>query len=407
MAYAVSEVQRPFSDSVRPGQNTGCGCRDCRRQRQAQLEALIDGELIDREVGGDSAATTVPTPGRYYAIQHGKGGLLVTAGRAYGLGQGPARLARAKVINDHAKNRRFWVDPSNNFERNNFPHGIIAFSPIFTCGPDQRRAQPGEQRCFARIFIPSVEAPQWPRPDERSGCGVPPRDAEAEVELEMDIADLEHEAANVPVRPRLCLFQNHSLSTVRNHFQCGAAKQARHIGAIASPVLGSCRRRIGATPYDTGADIVTSLEAARTCLGRRAVDDVHIFSHAGPSGVYGTTVGSAGLYVAGFSWLDRAGGGRTVGDVPTAALANNVRFVLHGCNTAAGSDNVARALYRHLAGTLTNPRVYGHPNSGCAGRNSNWREFSNRHPNGRRLGALPDIVSNRPSGGRRGCCGGT
>lgn len=402
MATAAGAMRSP----ARRG-TADCDCRECRRRRQLALEAFIESEVIAREVSGNLAVTTSPTPGRYYEIQHGKGGLLVTAGRAYGLGQGPARLAKAKAINDHRQNRKFWVAPANSFERSNFPQGIISFSPIFTCGAEQRRAQGRDKRCFARIYIPPVDLPGRPRPDERGGCGVPRRTADGEFELEMEVLALEHEAGRVPLRPRLCFFQNHSRDTHRNHFQCGAARQARHIGAIASPVVGTCRRRIGATPFDTGADIVTGIEAARACLGRRVVDDVHIFSHAGSAGVYGTTAGSAGLYEADFAWVDRAAGGRTVADIPTAALANNVRFVLHGCNTAAGTDNVARALYRHLAGALTNPRVYGHPNSGCAGRNSHWREYSNRYPNGRSPGVLPDIVSNRPSGGRSGCCGGT
>ncbi|MFC3282950.1 hypothetical protein [Litchfieldella rifensis] len=359
---------------------------------------------MDQELTSELSPTTVPTPGRFYQIQKGKGGLLTTTGRAYGLGAGTARLNRAKAINGHPQNRKFWVRPANAFERNHFPNGIISFSPIFTCGPNQRRAERGEKRCFARIYIPSVKAP---RPDESDACGVPTRTSHDELELEFDIAELEQESRRVTVRPRLCLFQDHRLSTHRNHFHCGAARQARHIGAIASPVIGSCRRRTGPTPYDTGAEIIAAIEAARDCLGRRAVDDVHIFSHSGPSGVYGTTAGSAGLYQASNRGVDRSAGGRTVTDIPTAALANNVRFVLHGCNTAAGADNIARSLYRHLAASLTNPRVYGHHNSGCAGRNSSWREYSNRHPRGRNLRSLPGIVSNQPFGGRRGCCGGT
>jgi hypothetical protein len=72
-------------------------------------------------------------------------------------------------------------------------------------------------------------------------------------------------------------------------------------------------------------------------------------------------------------------------------------FVLHGCNTAAGSDNFARALYTHLASTLKDPKVYGHVDSGCASRNNNWREYSNRHPTGRNLAANPHYTS-------VGCC---
>ncbi len=363
---------------------------------------------MELEGGPPSTATTVPTPGRRYAIQFGKGGLLTTAGRAYKLGPGQARLARAQAINSDAQNRQFWVPPENAFERQHFSDGIISFRPIFTCGEQQKRAQQGQRKCFARIFIPSAAKPARPRPNERGGCGVPPRTFDAELELEFEHLEQERAPARVVVRPRLCFFQNHSTSSHRNHFNCGASAQARHIGAIAAPVAGSCRRRRGSTPYDTGADIIAGIDAASACLSNRSVDDVHIFSHAGASGVFGTTGGSAGLYEAGAAWIDRADGGRTVADIPTGVLAGRVRFVLHGCNTAADTDNVARSLYDHLAATLDDPRVYGHTNSGCAGRNSHWREYSNCHPSGRNLRSLTDIVSNRPSGGRRrGCCGGT
>jgi hypothetical protein len=384
-----------------------CPCPRCRRHRQLELEALVEDDLLDPEIAGEATPTKVPTPGRYYEIQHGKGGLLTTAGRAYGVGSGPERLAHAKAINDHPNNRKFWVNPSNDYERQHFRAGIIDFRPQFRCDREQKRASSNEKKCFARIYIPPIGRPSGPRPVEDGGCGVPQRSELESFELELDITELEHETQPATVRPRLCFFQNHSRRSHRNHFQCGAGRQSRHIGAIESPAIGTCRRRVGPTPYDTGAEIIAAIQAARQCLGRRAVDDVHVFSHSGSSGIYGTTAGSAGLYEAGYRWVDRRAGGRTVTDVPTAALANNVRFVLHGCNTAAGTGNVARSLYRHLAASLTNPRVFGHPNSGCAGRNSNWREYSNRHPAGRSLRSLPDIVSNQPSGGRRGCCGGS
>jgi hypothetical protein len=72
--------------------------------------------------------------------------------------------------------------------------------------------------------------------------------------------------------------------------------------------------------------------------------------------------------------------------------------VLHGCNMAAGTNNVARALFTHLASSLATPTVFGHHNSGCAGRNNSWREYSNRHPTGRNLRTLPNIASTP-------CCG--
>ena len=239
--------------------------------------------------------------------------------------------------------------------------------------------------------------------DRDLSCGVPTRSVLRELELEFELeSELEPGAeeqgpAPATVRSRLCLFQNHSTTTHRNHFQCGAVRQARRIGAIASPNTGNCRRRVGATPYDTGADIIRFIQAARRCR-RQRVDQIHVFSHGFSSGIPGTTAGSAGIYRTGFGGVDRAAGGRLVTNVPAADLAENVTVVLHGCNMAAGTENVARSLYQHLARTLDNPRVYGHYNTGCAGRNNSWREYSNRHPTGRRLATLPNIAST-------GCCG--
>lgn len=229
-----------------------------------------------------------------------------------------------------------------------------------------------------------------------SGCGVPRRADVDELALELDLEGLAFEKSAVAVRSRLCLFQNSSATTHRNHFQCGALRQARRIGAIASPG-GSCHRRVGATAYDTGRDIIAAIGATHRCLAR-AVDAVHIFSHGSQSGAMGTTAGFAGLYQDSFSVVDRGDGGRTVSDVPTGGLSSNVVFVLHGCNLAAGTDNFARSLYAHLAASLSAPKVYGHRTSGCAGRNNSWRVYSKPHPAGRNIGSLPNIASS-------GCCG--
>ena len=237
-----------------------------------------------------------------------------------------------------------------------------------------------------------------PRVVEDSTCGVPTRSLLDEISLEASVEELEPETSRVAVRPRLCLFQNSSNTTHRNHFRCGATRQARRIGALAVPATEGCRRQVGATPYDTGADIIAAIERAHRCLGR-PIESIHIFGHSGSNGVYGVTAGRAGLYRSGESGIDRASGARTVSDIPTAALAHNVVIVLHGCNQAAGSDNFARDLYQHLAAHLTNPRVFGHYNGGCASRNDSWREYSRRYPQGRNVRSAAGYTS-------VGCCSG-
>ncbi len=357
-------------------------------------EMEFGSEFEDTEY--ESPPTTVPTPGRFYAIQYGKGGLLTTTGRAYGVGAGAERLRLAQSVNNHPRNRNFWVKPANDYEKRYFPNGIISFNPMFTCGRDQRPAAKTDRKCFARVWIPPRGGPK-PRPSKEPTCGVPEISILGEIEQELEIQQLKKTAQKAPaVRPRLCLFQNVSNNNAhRNHFQCGALRQARRIGAVGSPTATQCPRRVGATPYDTGADVIRLIEATHGCLGDRAVDAVHIFSHGFDGGVVGNG-SNVGLYRNSYS-PDRGAGGRTASDVPTAPLANNVMFVLHGCNTASGNDNLALSLYQHLAGSLSSPRVYGHRTSGCAGRNSSWREYSNGHPTGRNLASLSGIAST-------GCC---
>ncbi|WP_394850262.1 hypothetical protein LZC95_22745 [Pendulispora brunnea] len=260
---------------------------------------------------------------------------------------------------------------------------------IASCGSQRRKATPPKSR-RVEIFLPIPRKSQ-PKRNEGQSCGVPARPAL--------LREIEQESgrARVTTQPRLCLFMNAGERSHRNHFQCGASRQATRISAVASPTGANCRRRIGATSYDTGADIIRSIESARACLGR-PVDAVHVFSHGFGQGIPGTTTGSAGLYRNGYPGVDRADGGRTLSDLPTAALANNVTFVLHGCNLGSGDENFARSLYQRLrAGSLTNPKVLAHRNGGCAGRDDSWREYSNAHPNGRNVAPLRNLAST-------GCC---
>lgn len=259
----------------------------------------------------------------------------------------------------------------------------------------EREPVPGPAAQQRRVEICYTPGSQ-PVAEDRT-CGVPTRSLLDEISLELAVEELEQETPRVAVRPHLCLFQNSSNTRHRNHFQCGAARQARRIGALAVPATGDCSRQVGATPYDTGADVIAAIRRAYRCLGQ-PIESIHIFGHSGSEGIYGVTAGRAGLYRTGVIGIDRAGGGRTVSDIPTTALSPNVVFVLHGCNQAAGSENFARDLFRHLAAHLTNPRVFGHYNTGCASRNNSWREYSRQYPNGRNVvdaAGYTDV----------GCCG--
>ena len=230
-------------------------------------------------------------------------------------------------------------------------------------------------------------------PSDRTTCGFPATSPQREQEIAQELGEFEQEgpAPRVSVQPKVCLYQLASNTSHRNHFHHQALGTARRIGAIGSPDASNCVRRIGATPYGTGAEIINSIRAAFQCTGKKLIKSVHIFGHSGSSGVFGNTLGTAGLYQNSVS-LDaasRTAGARNISDIPTDVLANDVIFVLHGCNQAFGcnvqgdDDNFAQSLLEHLAGALTSPRVYGHYNSGCAGRNNSWCLYSKTIPKGR------------------------
>ena len=131
------------------------------------MPSAFDGLFYDTDFEAPSLITTSPTPGRFYAIQASKGGLLTTTSRAYNVGSGRTRLKLAQKINNHPLNKKFWATPKSDFNKKFFPSGLISFNPRFTCREDQRRAKSGEKKCFARIWIPPVlksHHPQLGRP---------------------------------------------------------------------------------------------------------------------------------------------------------------------------------------------------------------------------------------------------
>jgi len=190
-----------------------------------------------------------------------------------------------------------------------------------------------------------------------------------------------------------------------NFFANQANRWANRIKAIASLSATDACQAIGATPYQTGEDIIRAINEAFRCLNQ-PLKEVHIFSHLFPEGVIGNG-NCIGLYreVARSTCSTIASSGRTVSQIPTSVLAQDVVFVLHGCKTAVDcsqdADNFARDLFRHLAANLENPRVDGHPVSVCAGQKCTWCEYSTKHPNGRRLATIPSIYDGN------GFCGDT
>jgi len=197
-------------------------------------------------------------------------------------------------------------------------------------------------------------------------------------------------------RPKLSLYQKHWRHA--NFFRGLANRKARRIRAIAFDLQPTCPTRVkyGSIPYDTGADIVTAIAKAARCTGH-PVTQVHIFGHSGFAGVYSTALfESYGLYPVPIPATTRrvrarlrAGGARSVKDIPKGALARNVVFVMHGCSTAYGDDSFAEALLKELLGSKPRAKVYGHNVGGVAGGYLHWKEFSRRHPEGRYRRTIP------------------
>jgi outer membrane protein OmpA-like peptidoglycan-associated protein len=229
-------------------------------------------------------------------------------------------------------------------------------------------------------------------PPEGAGCGVPRMSPRREFEIGEELEEWEREAPRrgVRVQPKLSLYQEASNSSHRNHFHHQALGTARRIGAIGSPDAANCNPKVGATPYKTGADIINAIRAAWQCAGKKPIQTVHVFGHSFPIGIIGATA-ETGLYQNSYS-LDataRSSGARSTADIPTDILSDNVIFLLHGCNQAYGcdkkgdDDNFAQSLLEHLSGALKNPKVYGHYNSGCAGRDNSWCMYSKKLPKGK------------------------
>ncbi len=268
---------------------------------------------------------------------------------------------------------------------------------VAPCGKRQPMSKPEISR-RVEIFLGPVPSSQKPNPLNESRCSVPHNRAIGETETEDEMQELTRQAG-IAALPRVSLFLNATEPSHRNLFLCSASRWARAIRAIGSPNAAACNRNVGPTSYDSGADIIRAIEAAHSCT-RQPIQTVHIFSHSRPNGVYGSArPGTVGIYVNGPSANARNLGARSVTDIPTSILTKNVVFVLHGCNTALDENNFAQALFQHLSAALPGAKVFGHFDSGCAGRDNNWREYSARSTTGRiRLRSLaPHYEGN-------GCC---
>jgi peptidoglycan hydrolase-like protein with peptidoglycan-binding domain len=227
---------------------------------------------------------------------------------------------------------------------------------------------------------------------------------------------------SIGVQPKLCLYQvrKRRNDTDSKAFEACANNQAKRVCAFGFPVDASggavrClfpnqyfKPEVGASPYETGEQIVASIDCAYTGLGHTPIDEIHIFGHSGPYGIYGSTYDlpypHTGLYVD-YGRLDVGEirkGARLITNLPFDKLANGVQFFLHGCQTARNCTTAdsasfgdqceekttwglgvsfAESLITHLGsnGKLS-AKVFAHDggdanNAGMIGVNAGWIEF--------------------------------
>ncbi len=122
----------------------------------------LDLEPLFEQLEDETTISKTATPGAYYQIKPGDN-LLTLVGKAYNIGQGGQRLKLAQMVNNDFRNKKFWINPQNDFERKFFKEGIISFYPMFTCGKIQQVAKGKEKKCFAILYLPKVtNAPVLP-----------------------------------------------------------------------------------------------------------------------------------------------------------------------------------------------------------------------------------------------------
>jgi len=211
-------------------------------------------------------------------------------------------------------------------------------------------------------------------------------------------------------RPKLCFYQDcEDKIEDRDGFRNLAALHASRICAIEAPG-DPCGKltvdntspfpyrkiTIGPTPYRTGRDIIWHIRRAYACSNSTSkVNEVHIYSHSGPEGVYSYTwTVYDGLYAENADRHNpRLRGATTVASLPFEVMAENVIFVLHGCDTAKKSSQYDPNFARSLMDALLrngkfSARVYAHPDKatqGGSGGNNNWIEFSAKAPQGKKM----------------------
>ncbi len=303
------------------------------------------------------------------------------------------------------------------------------------CGrlPNEKPFPPSPARLDAALLKAWSTYRAYSRPVPPHRCGAPQRENRA-MDLEFEVAsclqtDCKRKGTKcIPLDqsiPKVCLFASHEPTHDCQGLALFFGMADRWVCLTGA---------IGPIPFTTGHELIAQLFEVQARIAPQRIKEVHIFAHMFEEGIIGGTDCFNGLYrdaiveyrsrsrkckqigqcgkrslcmTARVSLFEptvcevngetqeiipRGLGATTIQDIPAEVLADDVIFVLHGCNTANTDpcfvindkkENFAFALWKHLVKTLKDAKVFGHYTSVCSGQNRNWMEFSRAFPTGK------------------------
>ena len=203
--------------------------------------------------------------------------------------------------------------------------------------------------------------------------------------------------------PRLVLYQRDDAETKEHanshpnrrhrdasrYFRNLAQRRAEEISAIQLSVTDTCPSSfsVGASPYDSGADIIRLIENIVQCTNK-PLQELQIFSHGflNGYGLVASHVNRRGILRNDRPLLNewKLAGARHTSDIPVEPFAEDALIVFHGCQIGSGDESFAEELLRRLVGHKPEIRIFAHRTSGNAGNFSrrDWIEFNRQNVDG-------------------------
>ena len=121
------------------------------------LVALSGKKRCPPVVEGDGGGVTPPIslrprPGFITRAELGDT-ILGMTGEAYGVGAGDERLRLSQAVVSHPLNQRFVRPSQSQFNRENFPGGMIALVPEFSCDAKEQYTSPSGGQGVGHPFV--------------------------------------------------------------------------------------------------------------------------------------------------------------------------------------------------------------------------------------------------------------